>query len=52
VVLGGFGGVRPFSFMGVNWGHCVGGFLGIRPFCFMGVDLAHCVGGFRWYSGS
>jgi hypothetical protein len=36
VVIGCFWGVRPFSFMVVDLGHCVGGFWGVRPFCFMG----------------
>ena len=26
MILGGFGGVRQFSFMGVDLGHCVNGF--------------------------
>jgi hypothetical protein len=45
VVLGGFGGIRQFSFMAVDLGHCVGGFSwfwGVRQFSFMGVDLGHC----------
>jgi hypothetical protein len=49
VVLGGFGGVRQFSFMGVDLGHCLGGFRGVRQFSAMGVDLGHCVGGFWWF---
>jgi hypothetical protein len=53
MVLGGFGGVMQFSFMGVDLGHSVDGFrwyLGVRQFSFMGgVDLGHCVDGFRWF---
>jgi hypothetical protein len=67
VVLGGFGGVRQFSFIGVDLGHCVGGFwksgnfhgswfwvvLGeLGNFPLWGVDLGHCVGGFGWFWGS
>jgi hypothetical protein len=52
VVLGGFGGVRQFSFMGVDLGHCVGGYWGVRQFSFNGVDLGQCVSGFRWFLGS
>ena len=51
MVLGGFGGVRQFSFMGVDLGHCLGGFRGVRQFSVMGVDLGHCVGGFWWFWG-
>jgi hypothetical protein len=36
VVLGGFGGVRQFSFMTFDLEHCVGGFGGVRQFSFMG----------------
>jgi hypothetical protein len=39
VVLGGFGRVRQFYFMGVDLGHCVGGFGGVRQFSSMGLIL-------------
>jgi hypothetical protein len=37
VVLGGFGGVRQFSFMRVDLGHCLGGFGGVGNFPLWGL---------------
>ena len=56
VVLGGFGGVKQFFFMGsrfealCSWFWVVLGELGNFPL--WGVDLGHCVGGFGWFWGS
>ena len=46
MVLGGFGGVSQFYFMGVDLGHCVGvfrWFWGSQAiFIYGGVDFGHC----------
>jgi hypothetical protein len=47
--------VRPFSLMGVDFGHCVDGsrwFFGSMAIFFNGVDFEHGVGGFGWFLGS
>jgi hypothetical protein len=52
MVLGDFGGVRQFSFVGgLFWGTVwmVLGALGNFPL--LGVDLGHCMDGFRWFWG-